>query len=324
VDAELSIHSIKGEVVVEENRKGGKPDQETQEDYLDVLAKTAGISRNALATMVKNNSPDASSLREEVVELTSTYSALRNDFGNLRSEIERASQDQFKRSARIAEEIATLDKKLDSALSVYSKKMDSIREAAEREFQQTISGLAAAFTEQQAIREPVKLWETKLAEHAQAKRLNLNLFIAGLVAAATFVCALMYVLAFEAAFVEILLAPIGCDPAVGGSACAGFSLKGTLLTAGVLTLFTLLLWFVRLQMKLFLAERHLALDARERQAFAQSYLGLVREGDVSEEAKEQRALVYAALFRPSSDGTVRDEGGVDPSVAAAISKILMR
>lgn len=40
-------------------------------------------------------------------------------------------------------------------------------------------------------------------------------------------------------------------------------------------------------MKLYLAERHLALDAREREAFAQSYLGLVREGDVSEEAKEQ-------------------------------------
>lgn len=97
-----------------------------------------------------------------------------------------------------------------------------------------------------------------------------------------------------------------------------------MLAAGVLTLFTLLLWFIRLQMKLYLAERHLALDAREREAFAQSYLGLVREGDVSEEAKEQSALVYAALFRPSSDGTVKDDGGMDPSIAAALSKFLMK
>jgi hypothetical protein len=35
-------------------------------------------------------------------------------------------------------------------------------------------------------------------------------------------------------------------------------------------------------------------------------------------------LVYAALFRPASDGTVREEGGLDPSVAAALSKFLMK
>ncbi|MEP0153942.1 DUF6161 domain-containing protein [Pseudophaeobacter sp.] len=142
--------------------------------------------------------------------------------------------------------------------------------------------------------------------------------------AAGFVVALIYVLATQPDYVQALLAPIGCDPKQPSSACSGFSLKGVLLAAGVLTLFTLLLWFIRLQMKLYLAERHLALDAREREAFAQSYLGLVREGDVSEEAKEQRALVYAALFRPASDGTVKDEGGLDPSVTAALAKFLMK
>lgn len=94
------------------------------------------------------------------------------------------------------------------------------------------------------------------------------------------------------------------------------------LTGSVLTLLTLALWFTRLQMKEYLSERHLSLDAKERQAFVQAYLGLLAEGDASEEAKEQRALVYAALFRPSTDGIIKEDGGIDPSLSAAISKLL--
>ena len=88
--------------------------------------------------------------------------------------------------------------------------------------------------------------------------------------------------------------------------------------------FTCLLWYVRMQMKLFLSERHLALDARERTAFAQTYIGFLAEKDSSDEAAGQRAAVYAALFRPSTDGIVKDEGGLDSSIAAALSKFLTK
>lgn len=77
-------------------------------------------------------------------------------------------------------------------------------------------------------------------------------------------------------------------------------------------------------MKLYLAERHMVLDARERRAFAQSYIGFLAEGDSSEEARQQRAFVYTALFRPSSDGTVKEDGGLDPAITAALSKLLSR
>ncbi|WP_291240177.1 hypothetical protein [Gemmobacter sp.] len=35
-------------------------------------------------------------------------------------------------------------------------------------------------------------------------------------------------------------------------------------------------------------------------------------------------LVYAALFRPGADGTVREEGGIDPAISAALSKLLTK
>ena len=93
----------------------------------------------------------------------------------------------------------------------------------------------------------------------------------------------------------------------------------------MLTLLTLALWFARIQMKEYLSERHLALDARERRAFAQAYIGLINEGDsVTDEARDQRALVYAALFRPSSDGIIKEDSGIDPSLTAALSKLLSK
>ena len=110
--------------------------------------------------------------------------------------------------------------------------------------------------------------------------------------------------------------------ATNPAACGTFSIRSVLLSGAILTVLSVLLWFARIRMKIFLAERHLAHDARERRAFAEAYLGLLENGDTSDEAKEQRALVYAALFRPSTDGMVKDDGGIDPSISAAISKIL--
>ncbi|WP_353396810.1 DUF6161 domain-containing protein [Pseudophaeobacter arcticus] len=243
---------------------------------------------------------------------------------NLNAEYYEGLQLAKEKQRRLRKELEETTTELSNATSRITQEIDEHRNNTLAAFEKGVSAAQAAFTEQQAIREPVVLWKEKQREHETAKRWGLGLFTGGLLIAAGFVVALIYGLATQPDYVQALLAPIGCDPKQPSSACSGFSLKGVLLAAGVLTLFTLLLWFIRLQMKLYLAERHLGLDAREREAFAQSYLGLVREGDVSEEAKEQRALVYAALFRPASDGTVKDEGGLDPSVTAALAKFLMK
>lgn len=226
--------------------------------------------------------------------------------------------------ARLDGELGKLNHKFEKAFEAFNRKVEHVQEETEASFRNTVAGLEAAFTQQQAIRAPVKLWSEKQLEHEKAKERAFAMFLAGLTLASIITVILILALGIRPHFFETLLAPIGCDPQNPETTCAGFSLKGTIIATGVLSLYTLLLWFTRLQMKLFLAERHLALDARERQAFAQSFIGLVREGDVSEEAQEQRALVYAALFRPASDGTVREEGGLDPSIAAAVSKLLTR
>jgi len=64
-------------------------------------------------------------------------------------------------------------------------------------------------------------------------------------------------------------------------------------------------------------------DARERRAFVQAYLGMVLDANVVVE-KEERAIVFGAMFRPSSDGIVKEEGGIDPSISALVSKLLAK
>jgi len=171
-----------------------------------------------------------------------------------------------------------------------------------------------ALKQRHIFSKPIELWEEKQREHSTAKFWAFIWFLAGLiVTAGAMVLGIRYLIN-SAAKVEEFLMPLGCDAAkVSQGLCSGFGVKGVLFVTVVLTFFTLLLWVTRIKMKEYLSERHLYLDARERVAFAGTYIELLASGDgASEEVRDQRAIVYSALFRPSSDGLVKDEGGLGP------------
>lgn len=76
-------------------------------------------------------------------------------------------------------------------------------------------------------------------------------------------------------------------------------------------------WGVRLVVRMFLSHLHLATDAAERVVMARTYLSLL-EGDRLA-SKEDRQLILQALFRPASDGIVKDEG-----VPFSLAEVLTR
>ena len=65
-------------------------------------------------------------------------------------------------------------------------------------------------------------------------------------------------------------------------------------------------WGVRLVVRMFLSHLHLSTDAAERVVMVRTYLSLL-EGDRLA-SKEDRQLILQALFRPATDGIVKDEG----------------
>lgn len=76
-------------------------------------------------------------------------------------------------------------------------------------------------------------------------------------------------------------------------------------------------WALRLIVRMFLSHLHLLTDAGERVVMVQTYLSLM-EGDHLA-SKEDRQLILQALFRPATDGIVKDEG-IPFSLAEALTR----
>ncbi|WLI89946.1 DUF6161 domain-containing protein [Massilia sp. R2A-15] len=73
-------------------------------------------------------------------------------------------------------------------------------------------------------------------------------------------------------------------------------------------------WAIRLVIRLFLSHSHLGTDAAERVVMTQTYLALLEDDKLKEET--DRSLILGALFRPTSDGMVKDENIPHPMLDA--------
>ncbi|MGY8624155.1 DUF6161 domain-containing protein [Chromobacterium violaceum] len=80
---------------------------------------------------------------------------------------------------------------------------------------------------------------------------------------------------------------------------------------------TFCFWVVRIGVRFMLSHIHLENDAAERETMAKTYLALLRRGKIRE---EELGIVLGALFRPTGDGIVKDEG-VPPSVMESLTKL---
>lgn len=76
------------------------------------------------------------------------------------------------------------------------------------------------------------------------------------------------------------------------------------IAAGTLIYSTIYLWTLRLIIRTMMAENHLAIDAKARSSMAHTYLALIKDGAAG---NEDRSIVLASLFRPVTDGLVRDD-----------------
>ncbi len=281
-----------------------------------------------------NNGQDSAAaqlpLIQEIERLQAAFSnraaSLEREIGTLSDKASSISKNIDELSAALLaarERLKANEEETEKKHSEFRASIQATSTEAKKSVEQAMEAAISAFREEQAFKEPVALWKEKQTEHEESAKTYFRRFCWGLGIIIAVTIGVVVGLALFPSILDHVLSPVGCDPTTPET-CQGFSIRGLIVTGGILTAFTVLLWFTRLQMKLYLAERHLALDARERQAFSQTYIGFLGEEGATEDAKDQRALVYAALFRPSSDGTVREDGGLDPSITAAFSKLLSK
>jgi hypothetical protein len=147
-----------------------------------------------------------------------------------------------------------------------------------------------------ALKAPVTYWEEKAVNHE-----NKAFYFAWLTIALMFLAS---VLAIQTADIVKNLVGSGDKTSYAGIAI-------------VAAVITLAFWALRLLVRIFLSQQHLGSDARERVAMVKTYLAL-READLAPKDGDL-APVLVALFRPASDGMVKDEG-MPPVLAEMLTR----
>lgn len=166
-----------------------------------------------------------------------------------------------------------------------------------------IRAVEAAYREFMQLQAPAEYWAAKSEDHKRAEKDAMH--------------------RLQAFFVVALILTAVAFSAVGWFLISSAEIATAVyvvVSAGLATYTGLVFWAGRLLTRLYLSEHHLRKDADERRVMTTTYLALTQER-AAEEADRQ--IILAALFRSSSDGIVKDDGGIDPSLAAALARLGM-
>lgn len=260
------------------------------------------------ASFLNSVRPAAKKAEAELDQIQS----IKNDLEGLISEAQQTVQ-SFDRSLERA------NRSIDVAKGFYRRSaLKNIGHAKEllNSWDDRFSETHQLFFDKLKFEAPVKLWEQRAEEHNRASNKARNVFWGMFLF--VFLTMLILVTFFGDAFASFFVRET-CDMTVCKQE---LSPKGPLAAGSVLLFTSLALWILRLQNKIRLSERHLALDASERKAFVETYLAMKIDQQAS---VEHQAIMMASIFRPTQDGIVKDdESTLDLSAAAIISRTLSR
>ena len=77
-----------------------------------------------------------------------------------------------------------------------------------------------------------------------------------------------------------------------------------------LILSTFVIWFIKLLIKIFLSNIHLAADAAERVVMISTFMALQRKRNSKSESNPlDMTIIMSSIFRPSTSGVITDDGG---------------
>lgn len=246
-------------------------------------------------------------------DLTTERAQLRRTITELNRRVEAAEQEREK-ALRMAQRLAarrflrTLNKmkQRDAGIDILQRTKVNDFEGASKEAIERFAATEATYKEKMALLAPVSYWEAKAADHKRHER-SLK----------------WWVVAYFAIVIPAVIWAFGLTGGwLIGIANGGGKVDSALYVvagAGLAAVTTLVLWAGRLLTRFYLSQNHLYHDAGDRAVMTKTYLALTAEERADE---KDRAIILAALFRPSADGIVKDDGAPDLGVSGVASKIL--
>lgn len=193
----------------------------------------------------------------------------------------------------ISSEIRTTSKEHEDNFRAFLDSNQETHDKALQTHKEAMAGLEQTFREKMTLRAPVEYWEGRHAHHTRRSTI-LGWSVFGSMSA------LAGAIGLIANWVLNNLKADGTPEAWRVSVLALIGVLGV--------------WAVRLIVRMFLSNVHLGTDAAERVTMVKTYLALL-EGDKLP-SDDDRKLILQALFRPASDGLVKDEGLPHPALEA--------
>lgn len=213
-----------------------------------------------------------------VGEKTAAIEALHRDYAELSSEIRSARETQQNEFAAAQQQRS---ERFQGLLTTHERTMDDLKET---------------FNEKMALRAPTEYWRSKEEHHKRMSKVAGGVAFGGMLFAA-------------GGLAWILSSLLASTPPGSGPDSWRLAL------VGLIGLFSV--WAIRLVVRSYLSNLHLAGDAAERRVMIQTYLSLLEDGAAV--GDQDRQLILQALFRPASDGIVKDEG-VPPSMVDFLTR----
>ena len=203
------------------------------------------------------------------------------------------------------EEIKSAAHALGAAHEAAFSKAESERAETYQRLQSELEATLRAFEVRMQLQAPVKYWKTRALEYRTAARWSLTVLILFSIASVTS----LYLLYETAA--SHLPTDSTAIPYAALFRASAFALLMT----------SIAFWAGRVMLRIYLGARHLTTDAEERRTMITTFLALTKRASVSD---EDRKLILAALFRPGTDGLVKEESAPDTVFAALMGSVLRR
>lgn len=234
-----------------------------------------------------------------------------------------------------ATEFATLNADVAAQSTNHSVSFDEAQAARDEAWRKQLQDaedelkqLNETYDTHMSLAAPVSYWEGKRDKHSKWSKVS---FVALTVCMLTFGGVLFWELHGVAQLIEdtnlaatassaanIKLSNVVTAAPATSAMSSLINVLATWKIGAYILLVTLAFWFIRLLVRIFLSNIHLENDASERVTMAKTYLALIRDG--SFQGKEHIGIILAALFRPTGDGIVKDEG-LPPTAMEWLTKL---
>ncbi len=178
-----------------------------------------------------------------------------------------------------------------------------------------LTALTETYDNHMKLAAPVSYWDKKRVKHR-----NWSFGFFGLICVAMWRFGSLLVTELESVSKAVELAKVMPPVQNSSSSTVGsmIELASTWKIGSFILLATLGFWVIRILVRLFLSHIHLENDAAERVTMAQTFLALKRDSALS--GTEHIGTILAALFRPTGDGIVKDEG-LPPTAMEWLTKL---